>query len=310
MHLLLDLFKSEDATFLKGWELPALETLQLRGFWDSTRDTVLDASGLRNLRVLNLTGGLPHDLILPSLCRFSFKTSGGRMHAFWEGQSKRALCLAESVKFELCEEMAESSENLFESLPGMRDLKVFWYDIVPDPDIHSLSYQVHFYLDSEARNWLFNSMPENGQPLVNLRRFDIHAPGAAMMCIPRKLPNLTQLRIGSDGYLEVQFQNPQATASPLTSFLALGTPLNLDAVDVLMMSQRLAMRGLTLDVAFNARGHGHGGLQSAVYIRRIDAEQMSMQQIKWQRWDGPTYVLKCWCGACFDCLIRAGRMAQ
>ena len=288
---------SGDATFLKGWELPALETLQLQGIWDSTHDTVLDASDLRNLRVLNLSSGLPHDLILPPLCRFSFKTSGGRMYAFWEGQIKSALCLAESVELELHEEMAESSDNLFESLPAMRDLKVFWYDIVPDPDIYSLSGQVQFLLDSEARNWLFNSMPGDGQPLVNLRRIDIHAPGAAMICIPMGLPNLEQLRIGSDGYLEVEFQSPQATASALTTFLALGTPLKLDAVDVLIMSLCLAVRGLTLDVAFDITDEE---CQSSVYSRHIDEEQISMQQIKWQWWDGPTRVFACRCGACFD----------
>ena len=58
----------------------------------------------------------------------------------------------------------------------MRELKVFWYDIVPDPDdYHSLSDfgsaidEVQFLKDSEARNWLFNSMPDKGQPLVTLK---------------------------------------------------------------------------------------------------------------------------------------------
>ena len=136
--------------------------------------------------------------------------------------------------------------------------------IVPDPDLyHSLFDGVQLLMDSKARNWLLSSMPENGQPLLNLRSIDIDAPGAAMICIPRKLPNLEQLRIGSDDYLEVQFQDPQATASALTRFHALGFPLKLDALDMLKMSQRLAVRGLTLDVAFDARG------QSSMYIRHI-----------------------------------------
>ena len=304
VHLMLDLFQFGDATLLKGWELPALETLQLRGYWDTGHGNALDASHLRNLRMLNLRGGLPHDLILPPLCRFSFKSSGEIMHEFWEGKIRPALCLAESVEFELREEMAESSDNLFDSLRGMRELKVFWYDIVPDPDIYIVSDEVQFLLHTEARNRLINSMPVNGQPLLNLRSIDIDAPGAAMIYIPRKLPSLEQLRIGSDGYLEVQFQNPQETASALISFHALGFPLKLDAVAILKMSQRLAVRGLTLDVAFDARG------QSSVYIRHIDAEQRSMQQIKWQWWDGRARVFACRCGACFDCLIRAGRVAR
>ena len=83
---MLDLSQFRDATFLEGWELPALETLQLWGFWDTAHETVLDASGLGNLRELNLWSGLPHDLILPPLCCFSFGASGEMLHDFWEAR--------------------------------------------------------------------------------------------------------------------------------------------------------------------------------------------------------------------------------
>lgn len=112
---------------------------------------------------------------------------------------------------------------------------------------------------------------------------------------PAKLPHLQELVIRSQGHLEVEFEDPLATASALTSFYVLGQPLILWAVDVLRLSSVLMRGGLTLDAAADLAKSS----RSCIYSRYIDAEQMSVPELISLVED---LVCDCRCGACFECL--------
>lgn len=116
---------------------------------------------------------------------------------------------------------------------------------------------------------------------------------------PAKLPNLKQLVIMAQGLVEIQFEDPLATASALTSSYLLGQPLSLEAVALLRLSSGLMRRGMTSDSAPGLADFS----RSCIYPRDIEAEKLAIQQLSVFV---AHLVCHCKCGACFTCLERAG----
>lgn len=139
-------------------------------------------------------------------------------------------------------------------------------------------------------------MPSKGQPFLSLRSIIIVA-GDIKAIFPAGLPNLEQLVIRCSGYTELEFEDPQAFASALTSFYIMGDPLVMAVVDVARMSCSLARRGLTMDAALMQPK------RSCIYLRLINAAPLAVKELS-GRVDQLVY--ECTCRACSACLRRAG----
>lgn len=165
-------------------------------------------------------------------------------------------------------------------------------DLIPLPPSRLVSIRL------TSRITAVDALPASGQPLLNLRSIIIEAH-SIKATFPAKLPALKQLVIISQGHLEVDFEDPLATALGLTSFYVLGKPPVFEAVELLGMSASLTSESLTLDVALPVGVYS----RSCIYLRHIDAKQTLLEQLT-----GLVRHLAtdCRCGACNECLRREG----
>ena len=124
--------------------------------------------------------------------------------------------------------------------------------------------------------------------------------------IPGHLPNLEQLVVLAEGRAELSFEDPEATILALKEFYAFGQPLKPDGMDILRMSTALvgSDRALCGALARNA-GKGFEDGSSCLYLRPTAAGALSMQQ-SYDLVAG--HAILCRCGACFDCLSKAGHL--
>ena len=146
-------------------------------------------------------------------------------------------------------------------------------------------------------------MPAAGQPMLNLVTTVITTctrlrdfPG------PQQLPKLRGVVIKGSGRLKISFVDAVATVSGLDSFHLFGQPLRPsgeDLVKLMAASGALARRGLVLGAA---AAQQHGVDSSCIYLRPVGARELSFEELSTR----VEQLVQCRCGACFDCLQRAG----
>lgn len=102
-------------------------------------------------------------------------------------------------------------EHAFDIFPCAREMKISW----PACYQAGTKQLSDYTYDKSAVPWLMNSVPANGQPLSNLTSIVIRAH-SMNACIPAQLPNLQSLVVRSRGYLELHFEDLQATLLALT----------------------------------------------------------------------------------------------
>lgn len=276
--------------------LPLLETLRLEGYVEGTLDR-LDLSACGHLRGLALVDLKVDQLGMPPACNFSFSllVMGSKLTESMVIDMSAVFGLAGHSGLRLRDDPIEATQHFFHWLGHCRDLKIvrsYIFDDFEDERGQDPQMEDH----GGPVSWLVNALPASGQPLRNLRSIIMEAD-SINGTFPAKLPNLELLAIMSRGLLELEFEDPLATVSALRSFYALGQPLIVDAVDMLRMSSSLIRRGLILDAA--SAGFPH----SCIYLRGINAVQLSVDELCDLVWN---LVFYCTCGACFECLYKAG----
>ena len=150
----------------------------------------------------------------------------------------------------------------------------------------------------------YENMPAGFQPMVNIETIIItncakliNFPG------PNRLPNLKVLVITTSSSLRVTFEIAAAIVLGLDSLHLLGDPLcpcGEDMVDLVAASSALGRRGLVLGGATGERLNGHS--RGCIYLRPIGTPELSIEESGAK----VEQLVQCRCGACFDCLQRAG----
>ena len=287
------------ASFLVAQQLPALETLLIAGECYNGLE-VLDMSGCTLLRRLALSDNVAETLI------WEMASSGPcplalEMHEPLE-DLEEACANAFYNQAALAEQLVirqfaidGNVYDFFSSFPLMKALTLEWPSY--DPTWHD---DLDFY---EKPDYLVSCMPNDGQPLLNLETIIITAssmkgtfPGSS------HLPNLRELVIQAVYDLDVQFQDPVGTISGLASLHVSGRPLISPGVDTfqhMTASGALERRGLVLGAA-TARQPGADS--SCIYLRPVGAQELSMEELS----ANIEQLVQCRCGACFDCLQKAG----
>ena len=193
--------------------LPRLETLHLHGCHPLCSVDEIDVSRCRHLRALSLRHIAVRKLMKLPTCRLSVISR--TMH---HGSAlEHTVSLAEYVRLHLRWQMAQdTSQGLFQSHDPLRELVLHW----------PLTY------DQSAFSWLLRCMPANKQPLFNLKSIVIEG-AIVRVIIPARLPQLKELVVASSGNLELNVEDPAATAGVLTTFHVRGRPLTVANLDVL-----------------------------------------------------------------------------
>ena len=298
-------------------QLPSLETLSLQGSYSTTsRLDMVDMSGCRKLKHVAISEVVARELIWDATgsfpCPLTLKLEEPYedvADSYPEALMNQAA-VAQQVDLWGRSDIDTGVHGMLGAFPLLRVLTLRWpmkwkpgvLDVSygDDPD----DYEPH----ADARNFLAWCMPAGEQPLTNLTEINITAwsmhdtvPGA------RQLPNLRELLICSSGLLEVGFQNPIATISALTSLHLFGQPLVPYGWDLRLVaaSEALQARGLVLAAAAT-QPHGDSAQaqpsSSCIYLRAAGTRELSMGELS----NKADQILECRCGACSDCLQRAG----
>ncbi len=126
--------------------------------------------------------------------------------------------------------------------------------------------------------------------------------------IPAFLAGIHEIMLATDQPLALAFDNPCSAGEALNTFCVVASEVSIDAAALLAMTDALIRRGLTLSMAQAGPEHEHAPSQ-CLYIRAVSAPQLSYDEAvqfvskrvgTWARHH------RCVCGACFECLRRAG----
>ena len=297
--------------FMVAKQLPALETLCVSARCDTGLE-VIDMSGCTRLRQLVLSDFVAQQLIWDATgsgpCPLTFELQNP-MEDFARGSLEPL-----SNQAALAQQAIISCDNpnspglqwcvrMFGAFPLARVLALRWpvcYDELGWPDEDAF--------DEDAAHLFSWCMPDDRQPLSNLKSIIITAcsmqgtfPHAS------QLPNLRELVIKASGRLEMAFQSPIGTISQLGSFHVFGQPLipnGWDMIRLMTASRALEERGLVLGAASRQRHGPRGRPASCIYLRPVGDRDLSIQELCTK----VKQLIECRCGACLDCLRRAGCM--
>ena len=291
---------SLQSAFWPAQELPMLQTLCISGFYSSLHEVNL--LGCLQLSKLVMNGCSAQRLLREPDCHFSAdltRPSDFLERSWWtpfEGflHSVCELSLHCQDPFY----MSPDSKGLFAGLPRLTMLKVAWPE---EEDSGQEPQRDEFVAGAEC---LLTNCLANCSPSVLSLRTIIITAFSMQARIPGHLPNLEQLVIMAQGSAELSFEDPRATILALKTFYAFGQPLKPDGLDALRMSSALVGTGRALDaVVAQMAGKYFDGGSSCVYLRPAVAEALPMQQL----YDLVDRLARgCRCGACFDCLSKAG----
>ena len=283
-------------------QLPVLQTLCIHGYHSELHEVNL--LGCPQLSLLVMKGCNAQRVLLNPACHFSADLGMFRdiFERVWWASLEPFLCSIHELSLDCQETEYTSTDNrgLFAGLPRLAVLKVAWPERrwgwqEPKRD----------KVKAGTECLLTNCLKSDGPPVLSLRVIIITAISMQAR-IPGHLPNLEQLLIFSEGRAELSFEKPEATILALKKFHAFGQPLKPDGMDILRMSTALAGTKRALGGASAQKaGKGFRCGSSCLYLRPAAAEALPMQRL-YDLVAG--HAILCRCGACFDCLSRAGHL--
>ena len=285
-------------------QLPVLQTLCIHGCYKHSELHEVNLLGCSQLSLLVMKGCNAQRVLLNPTCHFSADLGmvSNIFERVWWASSQPFVCSVHELSLDCQDAEYTSIDNrgLFAGLPRLAVLKVAWPERrwgwqEPKRD----------KFKAGAECLLTNCLKSDGPPVLSLRVIIITAISVQAR-IPGHLPNLEQLVILSEGRAELSFEDPEATILALKKFHAFGQPLKPDGMDILRMSTALAGTNRALGGASAQKpGKGFRGGSSCLYLRPAAAEALPMQRL-YDLVAG--LAILCRCGACFDCLSRAGHL--
>ena len=295
-------------TFQPAQQLPVLQTLCISGLVSELHEVNL--LGCRQLSKLAMDACSTQRLLLEPACHFSAdlleysrveeRVWRAPFEVFQGSVCELNLCCREGCMNSIY--LNSDGKGVFTGLPRLAVLKVAWPE---ELDVSDAPHKTRFVHGAEGL--LTNCLASDGPPVLGLRVIIITA-FAMQARIPGNLPNLEQLVIFSEGHAELSFEDPVGTILGLKSFYAFGQPLEPNGMDLVRMMNALATRSkdraLGAAVAQTA-GKGFDGGSSCVYLRPAAADALPMQRLHNLV---AALAQGCRCGACFDCLSKAGRL--
>ena len=306
-------------TFQPARQLPVLQTLCISGLHPELQLQEVNLLGCQQLSKLVMKGFGTQHLLLEPACQCGADLDGLSeecdlpridLEMIWRASFESYLCsvcelsvcchvLPPEDPFYTCPDR----KGIFAGLPRLAVLKVDWPAWV---DLEMDEYEPkRDMFEFGAERLLTDCLASDGPPVLSLRVIIITAVSMQAR-IPGHLPNLEQLVILADGCAELSFANPEATILALKKFHAFGQPLKPDGLDAVRMSLVLAGTGRALGAAVaQTAGMGFEAGSSCVYLRPAAAEALPIQRL----YDLVAGLAQgCKCGACFDCLSKAGRL--
>ena len=311
--------------WLVAKQLPVLETLYIDGGHDedsSDKDSsledcsiedyysleelgVLDLSGCKRLRRLVLCDAVAQELIWDNSAGSRPCPLALELPAFQElyDAPSRPFITQKALAQQLVLNGFGCADSKLHAAPQLRFLALRWLEDDSDSDDDEDEGET----DEEPASFA-SCMPDDEQALLNLETLII-TDCTELRGFPRsqQLPNLRELVIQGSGRLEVGFQDPVDTISGLDSLYLFGQPLCIskeDMVKLFAASYALEQRGLVLDSAHESQRDEPDEVCSCIYLRRLGARALSFEEISAQ----VDQLVQCRCGACYDCLQRAGCM--
>ena len=295
-------------TFQPAQQLPVLQTLCISGLVSELHEVNL--LGCRQLSKLAMDACSTERLLLEpaAACHFSAdlleysrveeRVWRAPFEVFQRSVCELNLCCSEGCMNSIY--LNSDGKGVFTGLPRLTVLKVAWPEELDESDEPHKTWFVR-----GAEGLLTNCLASDGPPVLSLRVIIITA-FAMQARIPGNLPNLEQLVIFSEGHAELSFEDPVGTILALKRFYAFGQPLEPNGMDLVRMMSALASTGRALGAAVaQTAGMGFDGGSSCVYLRPAAAEALPMQRL----YDLVAGLAQgCRCGACFDCLSKAGRL--
>ena len=296
--------------FLLAQQLPALETLRINTYGILGQE-VVDISGCKRLRQLVLSDPVPRliwDTAGAGSCPVAFEllnqyiyVSGGIFKALRE-QASLAQHVIVDAQYHPNDgkSMNKAVRGLLGAFSSMRVLTWKW-------QVHYKAQcpsEVEFH--ATADQYFASYMPHAGVPLLNLETIIITAH-SMRWTFPRasQLPNLRQLVVKASGRLQIGFRDPIGALSKLSSMHLFGhsyEPHGRDQLGLAKGSNALMERGLVLGMASTAQHGPNRRPASCLYLRPVGTQELSIDEL----WTTVKQLAQCRCGACFDCLRRAG----
>ena len=281
-------------------QLPALETLYIISSYGSRLDMV-NLSGCKQLRQLVLSDFVAQELILDapgsgSCPALGFVLREPEPFDDFNVMSCTALCgqAALAQQLVICDFVENWEETMLDGFPQLKVLTLKWSKHEPTWSVEDVSDERPIYLSS----CMPKPMQDLGTIIITACNMWGVIPG------PSQLPNLKVLIIKASGCLVVAFESPLETVLGLDSMYVFGQPLcpsGENMVRLMMASRALRRRGLVLSAA----GALHAGPDqdcSCIYLRQKGMRELPIEEMSAKI----EQLVQCRCGACFDCLQRAG----
>ncbi len=289
-------------------QLPGLETLYLQA--RRLVDRTVDVIGCKRLRHLVVQGRFAHALPVrhEAKCQVAVHVSGFCLkqlystdQASWRDVPEATpdlVLLAE--KPSSCRRLPEDS-GMCARFARAGTLTVNW----PANWLKGTGKPDTNCAVESAQDLLRSFTPANGQSLRSLKRLIIVAEGAIKCCIPGGLPKLEELVLFAGGRAEVSFEDPPATLSAVKTLYIFGQPLlDMGTHDLRSANEKAANRDLLLSTVSPRKARRKNlCCRSCMYLRPVGASELSFEDAH----DRVSRLARqCRCGACFDCLRRAG----
>ncbi len=298
---------------LVAQHLPALETLRVNTCGVLGQGAI-DTSGCKRLRQLVVSDPVPQQLIWDTgsgPCPVAFEllnrniySCNGISYALKKQAGLPQHVIIDAQYHPYCADWTiRAVHGLLGAFSSMRVLTWKWA-------VHYNYYKARRPDEDEfhenADQYFASCMPLAGMPLVNLETIIITAH-SMQWTFPRtcQLPNLRQLVVKASGRLQIEFREPIGTLLKLSSMHVFERPYHPHGCDQLGLTEgasALAERGLVLGMASTEQHGCSGRPASCVYLRPVGTRELSIDEL----WTTVEQLAHCRCGACFDCLRRAG----
>ena len=298
---------------LVAQHLPALETLRVNTCGVLGQGAI-DTSGCKRLRQLVVSDPVPQQLIWDTgsgPCPVAFEllnrniySCNGISYALKKQAGLPQHVIIDAQYHPYCADWTiRAVHGLLGAFSSMRVLTWKWA-------VHYNYYKARRPDEDEfhetADQYFASCMPLAGMPLVNLETIIITAH-SMQWTFPRtcQLPNLRQLVVKASGRLQIEFREPIGTLLKLSSMHVFGRPYHPHGCDQLGLTEgasALAERGLVLGMASTEQHGCSGRPASCVDLRPVGTRELSIDEL----WTTVEQLAHCRCGACFDCLRRAG----
>ncbi len=279
--------------------LPALETAHVSCALEEGPLRALDFSGCQHM-VRLVVGITVRCLLKPPQCKLRASMMRDKASFYKDtSMAQQGLPSLEEVLLDTWE--LHSSQGLLTRvcLPELQVIRCRWLETSSDKDdtlVHCLrhSRNVPALKSILCGDW----KRSDNRPAVEVR-------------IPASLAGVHEIILAAKRPLVLAFDSACSAGERLNTFCVVGSEVSIDAAALLAMTDALIKRGLTLSMAQAGPEHAHAPSQ-CMYVRALCAPQLSYDdaiQIVNERVERWSRHWQCGCGACFECLRRAGVLA-